>query len=336
MSDAKGGRSNLSEDEHETPPKVQLKLRANVRRALMVHALSTKLEHNQPTVGVDYLRERAALRLRTLRMFCCCRAFPTAFFTPYEKQKKRHFSTLFLYNDNVNLRSPPSGAFELELKHDHARVTSLKRLLLLGRLNVRHFLVSARSFGEPTMDTFRDWAEVLTPLRSFQHSERIQLMLTRTHKTSGIYQLLRDAIPQKIDRFHSSCYRDFLLFSPQFPIIGDIALYTSYYQQSFVAQFFQVRARIMRITNYVPEMAANGRFELNEAVQRVIINLQRAVQPKKLPLDSLGTSTWGQQEVSDFCTAFKNLRSLNDAFNLQIILPSVQLADFGAERKSPL
>lgn len=108
------------------------KMRMDVRRVLMFQALETRYSYNRPSNGPNYLRERAALRLRTLCVFFCSPSFSIAFFRPSEKWRagpKWDGPHLFFSGSPELI----SASFLLILHTDHMRMETMVLLLRLGQ-----------------------------------------------------------------------------------------------------------------------------------------------------------------------------------------------------------
>lgn len=110
------------------------KLPMNGRRSLMFQTLNSSLAHNQLPVGPDYLRARAVLRSRTLRMFFCSRSFVTAFFTRSERDPRPAGRTLPMLSLQPDWLS--SASFHLMLCEEHLRLETLVFLMALGQKDI--------------------------------------------------------------------------------------------------------------------------------------------------------------------------------------------------------
>ncbi|KAI6174736.1 hypothetical protein M3Y99_02000600 [Aphelenchoides fujianensis] len=191
------------------------KMKADVRRAAMIHSLSTRMPHNQPTPGPDFLRERAALRLRTLRTFFCCRSFSTVFFISSHKQEERTHSTFSLdhleEDDALSLTAASEKPRCLELTNENAHFGTVKRLLLIGQADVHGLNLGMFSFTDATPNTFCRWAEVLSLVEQLAALDEIAVNVPRNHKSPWIVHMLREFLPPKISRFSSTCIHDFLI-----------------------------------------------------------------------------------------------------------------------------
>jgi hypothetical protein len=75
---------------------IKSKMKADVRRVVLRHALSITFKHNQLPDGLDLPQRRAALQLRTLRTFFCSRSFSAVFFTSSDKEPNPKAPALML------------------------------------------------------------------------------------------------------------------------------------------------------------------------------------------------------------------------------------------------
>ncbi|KAI6221923.1 hypothetical protein M3Y99_01524400 [Aphelenchoides fujianensis] len=245
------------EMEHKTASKPQPKIKADVRRILMLHALSTKLEHNKPTPGPNFYQERAALCLRTLRTFFCCRSFLTVFFTPSEKRASRGVPALALYGTTIALASDVFKPLHLVLESNGTTVDSLERFLLLGRTEVRKLEVKIFPAERPTAQRLCNWVGILRFLQTLEQLESVQLTIKRMHKSAWIVHLLRDLLPPQMNKFFSTCAHDFLFVQKPLLSVGWRTQFRSD-EQPCPASFIRTPTRAMSFNNCLPAMAAYG------------------------------------------------------------------------------
>lgn len=71
------------------------------------------------------------------------------------------------------------------------------------------------------------------------------------------------------------------------------------------------------------------RFERNEAVKKVTITVRPFAWPLSIPHRLFYKVDMEDEETSVICTTFKNLRTLNDNFALEVNLGVVELKNFG-------
>ncbi|KAI6217457.1 hypothetical protein M3Y99_01767700 [Aphelenchoides fujianensis] len=320
--------TDLAEQNPETTERVgrtKPKMKADVRRALMFHSLNTDLPHNEPSAGPDFLRERAALRLRTLRTFFCCRSFSTVFFTSSEKQDERTIPQLKLDDEEMRLTSASNGPRCLWLGPDNAHVDSEKRIWALGRTEVRGldlFLCSQ----SPTIDVFRHWAEVMSTLEDLPLLDGVDFATSVFYDASWIVRPLQDFLPPNIaHRLKSNS------------TIMDRAVKSGRRSEEhpYVPPFFRLPARELEVLNWIPAMAANGPFERNEVVQKAIIHDELDLISYLDEEESwcVPGNEWSERQSHDYRTGFKNLRSLNDRFTLQILLQWMEYKEFADDQE---
>ncbi|KAI6243473.1 hypothetical protein M3Y99_00104100 [Aphelenchoides fujianensis] len=238
------------------------KLRADARRALMVQSLSTGLEHNQIQQGDDDLWQRAALRLRTLRLLFSCRSFPAAFFQRSTKYAEPdvHFLTLELSHTTV-LKAASSGTLCLCLYDHNMSLESMSRFLNAGRAEVEQLYLTVQTFNEPSFEQIRDWASLLAPLKNFRNLQEFNVDIDLPYGTCSIFHFLRDFLPTRITSFRSIGFHDFLLVSPKscrMPL--EKARFSIHLGKSapYLGPLLRSNARVIDISCFVRELAEHG------------------------------------------------------------------------------
>ncbi|KAI6174758.1 hypothetical protein M3Y99_01997500 [Aphelenchoides fujianensis] len=326
--------TDLAEQKPETTERAgrtKPKMKVDVRRALMFHSLNTDLPHNEPSAGPDFLRERAALRLRTLRTFFCCRSFSTVFFTSSEKQEKRTMPQLKLDDEEMRLTSASNGPRCLWLGPNNAHFDSEKRIWALGRTEVRGLDLFFCS-QSPTIGVFRHWAKVMSTLEGLPLLDGVDFSTNVFYDASWIVRPLQDFLPHKVVRFSSSSTHESLFLAHR--LKSQLAILDRAVKSCHVPPFFRLPARELEVQNWIPAIAANGPLERNEIVQKVIIydELDLISYPDEGPWCVPGNE-WSEQQTRDYRTGFKNLRSLNNSFKLQILLQWMEFEEFGDDQE---
>lgn len=265
-------------------------MKADVRRALTVHLLDTELSEYS-SVNPDFLRKRAALRLRTLRTFFCCRSFSVVFFTPSEKEESHSPSRLDLKDERVWLHSASYGPRSFVLDRVNAGADSVGRILALAREEAGEIFFWLDCDDSLTLNLMRTWAAVFSPLNSgllpifftaFTRSGSSSLprldVGVNFYQSAWFVHLLRDFFPSNIVRFSTRGHHEFIFLAPYLKSksaiiskarkLSDVMekhsceplLYTHQSTLWFpvVPPFFRMPARELALESWMPKVAANG------------------------------------------------------------------------------
>ncbi|KAI6243447.1 hypothetical protein M3Y99_00101200 [Aphelenchoides fujianensis] len=187
------------------------RLKADVRRALMIQSLSIGLKHNQIQPGDDALQQRADLRLRTLRLLFSCRSFPAAFFQRSERygQPNVHLPML-TFSSLHSLQTASTEPFCLYLYGHYMSVESMGRFLHVGRAEVRRLSVFMKTYDDPSFEQIRDWATISRPLKDCCSLQELNVGIDYPPPCPAIVHFLRDFLPARITSFRSTVSQDFL------------------------------------------------------------------------------------------------------------------------------
>ncbi|KAI6192518.1 hypothetical protein M3Y99_01930100 [Aphelenchoides fujianensis] len=156
--------------------------------------------------------------------------------------------------------------------------------------------------------------------------------------SSWIVRPLQDFLPDNIVRFSSSSHHEHL-FLAQFlksksRVMDRAEKFSEQTDKPFNASpFFRLPARVLEVEDWIPAIAANEPLKRNEVVQKVIIHDQLNLLsfPDEEPWHVPGNE-WSERQTRDYRTAFANLRSLNDNFELQILLEWMEYQEFADDQ----
>ncbi|KAI6243480.1 hypothetical protein M3Y99_00104800 [Aphelenchoides fujianensis] len=301
---------------NDQPPaeKPKLKLKPDVRRTLMIAALSTKLKHNKlDDTTPNYLQDRAALQLRALRLFACCRAFSTVFFERSERDARAGMSTkpMVQLGDAMKLRSAALKPFKLTLKREHVTNGSIARLLCLRQANEQPLTVRINSSRDVAPAELREWTAILSTLKGFRQLRPLDVQLVQHRPSARLVALLQKTLPERLTSLTSSRLADFQLLAPKNrPVrVETAAVHGASIQESeSFDPLFRSNARVIDLDEYAEELSEAKPCKRNPVVEQV-----RIFQSFELK-----NGYTLEKEAKEVGAACRNLRSLNDRFALSI------------------
>ncbi|KAI6220643.1 hypothetical protein M3Y99_01597700 [Aphelenchoides fujianensis] len=292
------------------------KLRMDGRRSLTFQSLNTELSRNQLWSGPDFVRKRAILRFRTLRMFFCSRYFVTAFFTPSKQDRWLQERAFPFFYPKVPCLG--SASFFLHLDEEHLRPESMGLLLRLGQRDIECLCLHIDHCSR-TFESLRRLTFLLSVVKSLSHLKAVKVVISWQHKAPWFVHLLRDFLPTSIRELFTSCHHDFLI--PGLTASSNLAekaeIVPNRGKAQYLAPLFRSRSRVIAVHHRLTDIAANGPFERNERVERVVV-------PFKPVSDLLAY----EQHERMFSTALQNLRPLNDSFVLHLRFGETVYKDF--------
>ncbi|KAI6232582.1 hypothetical protein M3Y99_01004400 [Aphelenchoides fujianensis] len=302
-------------------PKPRAKLKADGRFCLLHHASRATLDNDElDAAAVNFLQQRAALRLRTLRFIFCSPTFTNVLFDVSAKGRTEEAHVR--WGRAVDVESARIGQVAVCLTEDHLSPASVVRVLRVARLERIAMVFSSLSGAPNTHAQLRAVFPIIWTLKEHRSLKAIKVYVSGNDASNSI---VRDFWSEKIAKVRMLGTRDSIVlqYAPSIPL-ESVHIAAPWGCNHYLGSFFRARARVLQLHGQLESIAEHGPCAQNEAVERVFIRLYGREMSTVL-FEYPADLPWGEENTRNFRAAFKNLHSLNETFTVDLELLTCSL-----------